>query len=204
MIRPLVLIGLLGGIAAAVTTAAAQDLGRQIARAPDGDVRMAFAARPGVYGDGRGAISWDCGSGRCRQSYSDDSDNDWRSSCDSGPVRVVLTVRGGRVTRAKVHVGGRWPAAAAGVTDLGTFSTQAATTYLLGLAGTATGEVGSGPAAPGALATGRRAHATLRRVLARPGRWRSGDARPRRPGRRRHRKPRGPECSRVRAVAAAA
>jgi len=143
MIRPLVLIGLLGGIAAAVTTAAAQDLGRQIARAPDGDVRMAFAARPGVYGDGRGAISWDCGSGRCRQSYSDDSDNDWRSSCDSGPVRVVLTVRGGRVTRAKVHVGGRWPAAAAGVTDLGTFSTQAATTYLLGLAGTATGEVGS-------------------------------------------------------------
>ena len=29
------------------------------------------------------------------------------------------------------------------MTDLGTFSTQAATTYLLGLAGTATGEVGS-------------------------------------------------------------
>ena len=45
MIRPLVLIGLLGGIAAAVTTAAAQDLGRQIARAPDGDVRMARSGR---------------------------------------------------------------------------------------------------------------------------------------------------------------
>ncbi|OLC45007.1 MAG: hypothetical protein DMD29_02380 [Gemmatimonadetes bacterium] len=146
MIRSLVVTGLLCGIAAAVTPAAAQDLGRQIARAPDGEVRVAFAARPGVYGDGRNVIAWDCGTGRCRQvqgNYSDDWDNDWRSSCDSGPVRVVLAVRGGTVTRAKVHVGGRWPAAAAGVTDLGTVSTQVATAYLLGLAGTATGEVGS-------------------------------------------------------------
>jgi len=50
MIRRLAVATLLCG---AVAGAAAQDLARQIARAPDGDVRLAFAARPGVYGSGR-------------------------------------------------------------------------------------------------------------------------------------------------------
>jgi len=140
MIRPLTLAALLCAAAAGV---AAQDLARQIARAPDGDVRLAFAARPGVYGNGRGTISWDCGSGRCRQNYSNDGGDDWRSPCDSGPVRVTLTVRGGTVTRARVVVGGRWAAAGAGVTDLGTVSAPAAAAYFLDLARSANGDAGS-------------------------------------------------------------
>src|SRR2546426_11008937 len=143
MIRSLVVTGLMCGIDAAVTPAAAQDLGRQIARAPDGEVRVAFAARPGVYGDGRNVIAWDCGTGRCRQvqgNYSDDWDNDWRSSCDSGPVRVVLAVRGGQGTRAQGHVGGRWPAAGGGGTDLRPRWSPGATAHLPGTRGHATGE----------------------------------------------------------------
>jgi len=141
MIRPLTLAALL---CAAAGGAAAQDLARQIARAPDGDVRLAFAARPGVYGNGRNIIAWDCGSGRCRnvQGNYDDHD-DWHSSCDSGPVRVVLAVRGGTVTRAKVYVGGRWAAAGTGVTDLGTVSAPAAAAFFLGLARSVNGDAGS-------------------------------------------------------------
>ncbi len=141
MIRRTLLTGLL---CAAAATAAAQDLARQIARAPDGEVRVSFAARPGVYGNGRNVIAWDCGSGRCRnvQGNYDDRD-DWHSSCVSGPVRVVLAVRGGTVTRAKVYVGGHWTAAGAGVTDLGTVSAPAAAAYFLDLARTAPGDAGS-------------------------------------------------------------
>jgi len=141
MIRRTLLTGLL---CAAAATAAAQDLARQIARAPDGEVRVSFAARPGVYGNGRNVIAWDCGSGRCRnvQGNYDDRD-DWHSSCDSGPVRVVLAVRGGTVTRAKVYVGGHWTAGGAGVTDLGTVSAPAAAAYFLDLARTAPGDAGS-------------------------------------------------------------
>jgi len=54
-----------------------------------------------------------------------------------------MAVRAGTVTHAKVYVGGHWPTAGPGVTDLGTVGTPAATAYFLGLAGTATGDVGS-------------------------------------------------------------
>jgi len=132
-------------LALAVATAAAgQDLARQVAAAPDGQVRFSYAARPGVYGDGRNIISWDCqdargGVGRrCRNrqvdgGYSDG--DDWHSACDSGPVRVALTVRAGAVTRLRAYVGGAWrPTTGGGATDLGTVSTREATGFLLGLA----------------------------------------------------------------------
>jgi HEAT repeat protein len=145
------MIRTLAALAIALTTAippplAAQDLARQVARVPDGDVRLAFAARPGVYGNGRNVIAWDCpsGGGRCRSvqsSYSDDED--WRSSCDSGPVRVVLSVRAGTVTRARTYVGGHWTTAGPGVTDLGTVSTKAAADYLLDLARTTSSDAAS-------------------------------------------------------------
>ena len=140
MIRPTLLTGLL---CAAAASAAAQDVARQVARAPDGEVRMSFAARPGVYGNGRNIIAWDCGSGRCRnvQGNYDDRD-DWRSDCDSGPVRVRLDVRGGTVTHAKVYVGGHWTAGGAGVTDLGTVAAKDAAAYFLDLARTAQGDAG--------------------------------------------------------------
>lgn len=114
-------------------------LERRVAAVREGTVRMSFAARPGVYGNGRNVISWDCDrGGKCRHrqvegNWSDVDGDDWTSACDSGPVRVVLMVRAGTVTDLKTYVGGEWRPAT-NVTDLGTVSTRDAAAYLLSLA----------------------------------------------------------------------
>lgn len=122
-----------------------QALATRVGAAPDGEVRIAFTARPDVLGNGRNVIQWSCRSGHCRQqtdgSFSDVSDDDWRTACDTGPVRLSLRVRGGRVTGLRVAVGGRW-VVRTGVTDLGRVAAPEAARYLLGLARRAEGDVG--------------------------------------------------------------
>lgn len=112
-----------------------QSLERRIASAPDGSVRFSYAAKPGVYGNGRNMIGWDCRDGTCRhrqvENWNDRDDFD--SPCDAGPVRVALTKRGDRVTDLRVYVGGAWRASTT-ATDLGVIGTKEATSYLLGLA----------------------------------------------------------------------
>ncbi len=114
----------------------AQSLERRVASAPDGSVRFSFAAKPGVYGNGRNMISWDCDKGNCHNRQVDgnwDDHDDWDMPCDSGPVRVALTTSSGRITDLRVYVGGEWrPSTIA--TDLGTVGTKDAATYLLSLA----------------------------------------------------------------------
>jgi hypothetical protein len=114
-----------GGFLAALAlagAASAQTLDRRISSAPDGTVRFSFAAREGVCGNGHNV------------NIQDSRNADWESDCDAGPVRTVLTVSGGKVTKVRSYVGGRWRAAGAGVTDLGTVSAREAATWLLGLA----------------------------------------------------------------------
>ena len=112
-----------------------QPLERQIANAPDGSVRLSYAAKPGVYGNGRNRISWECEGGNCRHNQTWDSDdtNDWDAPCDSGPVRVALYKRDGKVYDLRVYVGGEWRTSTT-ATDLGLIGTKEATTYLLALA----------------------------------------------------------------------
>jgi hypothetical protein len=113
-----------------------QSLEQRVANAPDGTVRFSYAAKPGVYGNGRNRISWDCRDGDCRhnQTYGYDSDQeDWDTPCDSGPVRVALSKQSGRVSDLRVYVGGAWRASTT-ATDLGMIGTKGATIYLLGLA----------------------------------------------------------------------
>ena len=114
-----------------------QSLEKRVAGAPEGGVRFSFAAKPGVYGNGRDMISWDCQDGNCHSrqvdNYYDKHSDDWGEPCDSGPVRVALTKRGGAITDLRVYVGGEWrPSTTA--TDLGTVGTREAATYLLALA----------------------------------------------------------------------
>jgi hypothetical protein len=102
----------------------AQPLLDRVTRAPDGMVRMSFAARAGVCGNGTWIVT------RPRA-------DEWESDCDAGPVRVSLTVRGGRVEAVRSYVGGRWrdPAPSGGaVTDLGTVGAAAAADLLVALA----------------------------------------------------------------------
>lgn len=102
--------------------ATAQTIDRRVASAPDGTVRFSFAARPGVCGNGHNV------------NIQDSRNPDWESDCEAGPVRTVLTVSGGKVSRVRSYVGGRWRAGGTGVTDLGTVAAPEAANYLLDLA----------------------------------------------------------------------
>jgi len=113
-----------------------QSLERRVASAPDGSVRFSFAARPGVYGNGRNSISWECDKGNCHNRQVDgnwDDHDDWDMPCDSGPVRVALTKSSGRITDLRVYVGGEWRTGTS-ATDLGTVSAKDGAGYLLALA----------------------------------------------------------------------
>jgi hypothetical protein len=130
--------------------AAAQRLGARVAAAPDGTVRLSFAARPGVCGNGRNVIALRCTDGTCGRgggggggggghtiTFDGHVDGDEvEYDCEPGPVRVSLTVRTGRVQSLRTYVGGRWvtPPSGAAVTDLGTASPRDAVDFLLGLA----------------------------------------------------------------------
>lgn len=127
------------------TATGAQSLEQRVARAPDGEIRFSYGARPGVYGNGRDVITWDCERGRCRsrqsESYFPDAgDNGWGAACDSGPVRVSLGKRGSDVTWLRASVGGAWREA--GGTDLGTVGAPEAARFLVSLARTATSGAG--------------------------------------------------------------
>ncbi len=110
-------------LAVAGTISQAQTLTERVADAPDGRVRMSFDAREGVCGDGRNISHF---------RTNDERDVDW--DCEAGPVRVVLRIRSGNVTRVDTYVGGSWRPSSRTVTDLGFVNSQEAADYFLGLA----------------------------------------------------------------------
>ncbi len=121
------------GILALPGVAQAQSLASRIAGAPDGEVRVAFAARDGLCGDGETFIR-----DRNRDNFVmmrnwSSSDKDWRTRpCDDGPVRVALKVRGGLVRSGRFYVGGDWRNRAG--TDLGLVGTNAVLAAFIELA----------------------------------------------------------------------
>jgi uncharacterized low-complexity protein len=133
---PVVLAAVLGAALLGSPSASGQTLAQRIARAPDGTVRLTYAAREGVCGDGAGTISFDCADGTCgrrRTTVDSNRDSDGPCGCESGPVRLALRVAGNRVTRVRAYVGGRWRPAD-DVTDLGIVPAPEAARWLLALA----------------------------------------------------------------------
>ncbi len=110
---------------------AAQDLVHRVAGTNDANLRVSFAARPGVCGNGGQGIT-----------ITDDHDDDWVGECERGPVRVSLRVRSGRVIQASTHVGGHWRTPANGTIDLGTLPAREAASALLALAERAEDDAG--------------------------------------------------------------
>jgi hypothetical protein len=152
VIRPLVL-----ALALTAGRATAQRLGLRVASASDGTVHLSFAARPGVCGNGRNVIAVECAGrtcGRQRIMFGGNvAGDEVEYDCEPGPVRVSLTVRGGRVLSLRTYVGGRWVTPPGpGVTDLGIVSPRDATDFLLGLARGADGRVGEDAILPATFA----------------------------------------------------
>jgi HEAT repeat protein len=108
-------------------------IARRVAAAPDGEVRLAYTTRSDVCGDGRDGISV----GRSMTFYDrGDSYGSWgRMRCADGPARVTLTVRDHKVVGVRTRVGGTWPSATSGVTDLGRVAAPEAAAYFIALAG---------------------------------------------------------------------
>jgi len=137
MIRPLLVVAAFaGGLGTAASAAHAQELLDRIRSVGNGEVRIAFAARPDVCGDGESMIRY-----RDRESYfrdrgdaRDPSGRRWSRQCLDGPVRVSLTLRDGTVRRARTYVGGPWSDPPTAGTDLGTVGAREASHALLSLA----------------------------------------------------------------------
>ncbi|HET7464014.1 MAG TPA: HEAT repeat domain-containing protein [Longimicrobium sp.] len=146
------------GALAVATSAACADaqagqggVAARVAAAPDGEVWMRFASRPGVCGGEHGISTSRRPGNRVVVSGSDDDDG-WE--CDEGPVWVALVKRGGQVQRVRTRVARGWSTEGRGrVTDLGAVGARDASDYLLGLAERATaGNVGEEAIVPATLA----------------------------------------------------
>jgi hypothetical protein len=100
---------------------------------------MTFAARPETCREGDDEDDAGHSGRRCvgRRSYSYSDDVEWDSSCDSGPVRVVLEMHDHLPTRIRTYVGGRWRSPRPGGTpvhDLGVVSAPQAARVLVDFA----------------------------------------------------------------------
>jgi hypothetical protein len=116
----------------------AQALAQRVDAVAEGSLRMSFAARAGVCGQGSDGVS-------IRQ------DNDeWLADCGPRLVRVVLGLRNHRVQSVRTYVGGQW-LPDRWSTDLGMVRPQEAAEYFIGLAERSTSIAGD-PLLPSVLA----------------------------------------------------
>ncbi len=116
----------------------AQSIADRVAAVRDGQVRMSYAAKEGV-----------CGNGKNISHYR--STDDWESWCEPGPVRVAIDIDHGRIIDIDTYVGGRWRSRERTV-DLGTVPAAAAADYLLTLAKTVRGDAGEDAIFPATIA----------------------------------------------------
>jgi HEAT repeat protein len=118
------------------------DLARRVASAPDGLVKMTYASRPGVCGDGRSFIAEGTGTGRGNDIWLangvslSSATGDIAARCTSGPVRLLLVVRDHRVLDVQPFVGPSSIATERAGTELGTVAVADVSRYLIELAKT--------------------------------------------------------------------
>ena len=100
----------------------AQTLEQRVLAKKDATVRLTFATRPGVCGNGENNIS-----------IRDGEQGDWTSDCEHGPAHVTIRVQEGEITDIRTRVGGRW-VARNDVVDLGAAPAREAAQLFLRLA----------------------------------------------------------------------
>jgi hypothetical protein len=149
---------LLGALAASAVAGCADaqagqgGLASRVAAAPDGEVWMHFASRPGVCGSENGVSTSSSSRGRSWINVDTNGGGSWE--CVEGPVWVALERHDGRVVKVRMKVARGWSTAGRGrVTDLGAVGAREASDYLLALAERAsTGRVGEEAIVPATLA----------------------------------------------------
>jgi hypothetical protein len=132
----------------AAGSATAQTVERRVAAAPDGDVRLTYAAKRVVCGDGymiymgEDAISFHGWSGMSvnRGDRRDDVILDVCGRPTAHTVRIVLTLSNHTVRGVRVYVGGEWQGATGPTTDLGVVRAGEAANYLVSVVGKDTPE----------------------------------------------------------------
>ena len=131
--------------------AEAQSIATRVAGMRDGKIRFTFASRPDVCGFGN---SISRGNNSTRMSWGSDQSPDvsYDEECSHSPVRVVLSVSGGRIQKLRTYVGGQWRPATSDVVDLGALSVRDATGYLLSVASSDKSRVGQEAILPVTLA----------------------------------------------------
>ena len=122
-------------LALAATSLPAQSVAERASRVENGVLRMSFASRPGVCGNGSSWVRFGEGSRRSyigEFNYTTKKQNEWEEDeCEPGPVRVALTIEDRTPISVRVYVGGRWRAGGEAVTDLGDVPAREATEYLM-------------------------------------------------------------------------
>lgn len=131
---------------------AGQPLSSKISAVREGRIHFTFPARQDLCGYNN-SISHGS-SNRVNWSNDLSADVEYDQDCSPGPVRMVLYMENGRLSRIRTYVGGSWRPATTGVTDLGSVSAKDATDYLLALASTDDGAVGRDAIMPLTLADG--------------------------------------------------
>lgn len=126
-------------IALGASAVGGQSLASRVAEAGQGEVRMTFATRANVCGDGRNVVAV----GDVFTMYpSMESHGRWsRASCVPGTARVALQVGVAAIETIRTHVGGTWEAPAGRVTDLGAVSSASAAAYFFDVADKSEGRV---------------------------------------------------------------
>ncbi len=146
-------MSVLAALAGVTAMAPAQSIASRVARVSNGTVRMTFAAKPGICGSGNSIMHV---GGRGRTTWSDgwntSRDVEWESECTTGPARIVLDRRNGELSDLRFYVGGRWRPAASDVVDLGTVPAREAADYLVSIAQSEKGSMGSKAIFPATIA----------------------------------------------------
>ena len=143
-------LAVLAAVAWLPQTGTAQSIASRVARVANGTVRMTFAAKPGICGSGNsirhgnGNMNWG--------SWNESRDVEWDNECSMGPARVVLDRRNGELSDLRFYVGGRWRPAGSDVVDLGIVSAHDAADYLVSVAQTDKGSIGSKAIFPATIA----------------------------------------------------
>lgn len=155
----------LAALVAAGTAEAQPSLASRIDAVKNGKVRVTYAARDGVCGNG---MSWFRTTGRNEISGTVINGNwsgsrDVEPSCEHGPVRLVVLRVNGETTELRSYVGGTWRADT-GIVDLGKVGAREAGAWLLQMAENGPTKPARSAISAATLADSVEASATLLRI----------------------------------------